>query len=60
MACGGQKLKHPFPGALGYTSGKRDRHEGELEHTITDLLTVPMFGESISTIILEYQQRDMS
>ena len=59
MTCGKQKLKPSFPGALRHTQEKRDRHEGELGHATKALFTIPMFGESIPTIILEYQRRDM-
>ena len=31
---------------------KRDRHEGELGHSTIALFMIPIFGESISTIIL--------
>ena len=38
---------------------KRDRHEGELGHATLAIVTIPMFGEGISTIILKYQRRDI-
>ena len=59
MTCGKQKLKPSFPGALGHTQEKRDIHEGELGHATIALFTIPMFGESTSTIILKYQRIDM-
>ena len=34
-------------------------HTGELGHATIVLLTMPMFGESTSTIILKCQRRDM-
>ena len=54
-----KSLKPSFPGALGHTQEKRDRHEGELGHVIVALFTIPMFGESISTTILKYQRTDI-
>ena len=59
MACGKQKQKPSFPGALGHTSGEKGRHEGEFGHAIIALFTITMFGESTSTIILKYQRRGM-
>ena len=59
MTCGKQKLEPSFPGALGHMQEKMDKHEGELGHATTALFTIPMFGESISTIILKCQRRDM-
>ena len=38
---------------------KSDRHELELGHATIALFTIPLFGESISTIILKYQERGM-
>ena len=57
MTCGKQKLKPSFTGALGHMRKKRDKHEGELGHAAVALFTISMFGESISTSILKYQQR---
>ena len=51
VTCGKQKLKSSFTGALGHTHEKGDRHEGELGHTTIALFTIPIFGESILTII---------
>ena len=59
MTRGKQKLKPSFPGELGHTQEKRDRHEGELGHATIALFTIPMFGESIFTIILKCQRRHM-
>ena len=53
------KLKPSFPGEWGHTSENWDRHEGELGHATMSLFTIPMFGESISTIILKSQGRDI-
>ena len=56
MTSGKQKLERPFPGELERPLEKRDIYEGELGHATISLLTVPSFGESVSTIILRYQQ----
>ena len=57
MICGKQILKPSFPGELGHTSENWDRHEGELGHATIAIFTIPMFGGSISTIILKSLQR---
>ena len=59
MTCGKQKLKPSFQGALGHMQEKRDGHEGKLGHATVALFTIPMFGESIFTIILKCQRRHM-
>ena len=59
MTYGKQKLKPSFPGALGQTQEKTDGHGGGLGHATIALFAIPMFGESMSTIILRYQQRGM-
>ena len=59
MICGEQKLKPSFSGALGHTLEKRDRQEGEFGHATIALFTIPLFGASISTIILKYHRKDI-
>ena len=59
MTCGKQKLEPSFQGELGHMQEKRDRHEGELGHTTIALFTIPIFGESIFTIILKCQRIHM-
>ena len=59
MTGGKQKLKTSFPGALGHMQEKRDKHERELGHATIAFVTIPMFGESIFTIILKYQRIDI-
>ena len=59
MTCGKQKLETSFPGALGHMQENGDIHEGELGHATIAFITIPMLGESISPIILEYQRRAM-
>ena len=59
MTCGKQELKPSFRGELGHTWENWDRHDGELEHATIAVFTMPMSGESISTIILKYQKRGM-
>ena len=59
MTRGRQKLKPSFQGALRHMQEKRDSHEGELGHATIALFTISMFGESISTIVLKCQRKDM-